>query len=188
MSLPALPRPTSGDICQLILQDHRTLESLLSDLRVAVQDREATRAAFAALLMAHSEGEEQAVYPSLTRTTPEVGQDEVSHGREEHAEGVAALLELLECKGVETAKFEKALEKVSAYVTHHLAEEELTILGPALTSVPEKKRREIGSQWLAARGELLDADCGSIEYVRASVEKARAEDLIPADLPDQPED
>ncbi len=185
---PTLPRPTSGDICALILDDHRTMESLLRDLRLGVQDRAATRAAFAAMLVAHSESEEQAAYGKLKQAAADVGQHEVEHGHEEHAEGTAALLELLECKGLDTKKFEDALEKVSAYVNHHFAEEELTILGPAIATVPERTRRTIGGQWLAARGALLDADCGSVENVRAIVERDRAKGVVPEELPDQPQD
>lgn len=185
---PTLPRPTSGDICALILDDHRTMESLLRDLRLGVEDRSATRAAFAAMLVAHSESEEQAAYEKLTQAAADVGQHEVEHGHEEHAEGTAALLELLECKGVTTKKFEDALEKVSAYVNHHFAEEELTILGPAIATVPEQTRRSIGAQWLAVRGKLLDDDCGSLENVRAIVERDRARGVIPKELPDQPRD
>lgn len=185
---PALPRPTSGDICALILDDHRTMESLLRDLRLGVEDRAATRAAFSAMLIAHSESEEQAVYGKLKRSAADVGQHEVEHGHEEHAEGTSALLELLECKGLKTKKFEDALEKVSAYVNHHFAEEEITILGPAIAGVPEQTRRAIGAEWLAVRGGLLDADCGSVQNVRAIVERDRAEGLVPEDLPDRPQD
>ncbi len=184
----ALPRPTSGDICALILDDHRTMESLLRDLRLGVDDRTAYRAAFSALLVAHSEAEERAVYGTLKRSAPEVGEHEVEHGHEEHAEGTAALLELLECKGANTKKFEDALEKVSSYVNHHFAEEELTILGPVMKTVPEQTRRTIGADWLVVRGELLDKDCGSIDNVRRMVQEHRAQGLIPEHLPDQPQD
>lgn len=164
------------------------MESLLRDLRLGVEDRAATRAAFSAVLVAHSESEERAVYGRLKRTAADVGQEEVEHGHEEHAEGMAALLELLECKGLATKKFEDAVEKVSAYVNHHFAEEELSIIGPALRSVPEQTRRAIGAEWLTVRGELLDGDCGSLESVRAIVARDRADGVIPGDLPDRPED
>ncbi|QQS02470.1 MAG: hemerythrin domain-containing protein [Austwickia sp.] len=188
MSDFSIPRPTSGDIVTLILDDHRWMEALLRDLRLGVCDREAARAAFAATLVAHSEGEERAVYGRLQASADDVGQEEVEHGHEEHAEGLAALLELMECKGLTTKKFEDALEKLSAYINHHLAEEEVTILGPALREVPEKRRRDIGAAWLAARGELLDAGCGSLTQVRELVAAARKAGVIPAELPDQPED
>lgn len=188
MALPPLPRPTSGDICALLLDDHRAIESLLRDLRLGVEDRAAARAAFANLLIAHAEAEEKAVYGRLAGKAADVGEHEVEHGHEEHAEGNAALLELLECTGLDTKKFEKALEKVSSYINHHLAEEELTIIGPALASVSEATRRDIGARWVAVRSELLDADCGAIDNVRRIVAAAKKDGLIPDELPAQPQD
>lgn len=188
MSDFVIPRPSSGDIITLILDDHRWMEALMRDLRIGACDRAAARAALSATLIAHSEAEEKAVYGRLAAGADEVGQEEVEHGHEEHAEGTAAMLELLECKGTDTQKFEDALEKVSAYLNHHFAEEEITILGPALRDLPEKRRRDIGSAWLAARSTLLDDDCGNIATVRALVEAARQEGVLDGELPDQPED
>ena len=52
-----IPRPTSGDVVELILEDHRLFESLLRDLRDATADREAARATLSAVLIAHGEAE-----------------------------------------------------------------------------------------------------------------------------------
>lgn len=187
MSHITLPRPTSGDIVTLILDDHRVMESLLRDLRIGAVDRETTRSTLAAALVAHAEAEEQAVYGRFAAASPEVGEEEVEHGHEEHAEGHAALLELMECKGLQTQKFEDALEKLSAYLYHHIVEEEISILGPALADLSEARRREIGSAWLQLRTELLDSDCGRIEHVRELVEEARHAGVVPEELPEQPE-
>ena len=62
-----LPRPTTGDVVDLILDDHRLFEDLLRQLRDATADREAARSALAAVLVAHGEAEEAKVYPSLVR-------------------------------------------------------------------------------------------------------------------------
>lgn len=188
--MPAIsaPRPTSGDICVLILDDHRYMEALLRDLRLGVDDRAALRAALSAALISHSEAEESEVYGRLQKAAPPVTGEEVEHGHEEHAEGTAAMLELLDCKGLDTQKFEDALLKLSAYLNHHIAEEEATILGPALKDVPEKTRRDIGARWLAARGKLLDSDCGAIDNVRRIVEADRKRGVVPEELPKQPDD
>lgn len=188
--MPAIsaPRPTSGDVCVLILDDHRYIEGLLRDLRLGVEDRAALRAALSAALVSHSEAEESEVYGRLRKAATPVTGEEVEHGHEEHAEGTAAMLELLDCRGLHTQKFQDALLKLSAYLSHHFAEEEATILGPALTDVPEKTRRDIGARWLAARGELLDSDCGATENVRRIVEADRERGVIPTELPKQPDD
>ncbi|MBW3085065.1 hypothetical protein KEM60_01257 [Austwickia sp. TVS 96-490-7B] len=188
MSEITIPRPSSGDIITLLLDDHRWMESLLRDLRVGMHDRDETRAALSASLVAHSEAEEQTVYGRFASAADEVGADEVQHGKEEHAEGTTALLDLLECKKTTTQKFDDAVEKLSAYLHHHIAEEEITVLGPAARDVPEQRRHEIGAAWLTARSALLDADCGTLDNVRELVDAAREEGLVEGELPDQPQE
>lgn len=175
-----IPRPTNGDVVELILADHRLFESLLRELRDDTSDREAARQAFAELHVAHALSEESEVYPRLERKDA-ISDHEEEHGREEHAEGHEALLALLECVGTNTQKFEDALEELATAVNHHLAEEETSILNPARSEVSEADRRALGERWLAARNEKLAQGCASVEQVRAIVKKAYGEDLLPAD-------
>src|ERR1044072_1319558 len=107
MTVIDLGRPVQGDVVDLILDDHRRFESLLRDLRDSSSDRDAVRPAFAALHVAHAEAEETYVYPKLRRKRA-VGEHEAEHGQEEHAEGHAALLKVLELKGTDTEAFEDA--------------------------------------------------------------------------------
>ena len=86
-----LGRPTSGDVIDLILDDHRLFEALLRDLRDKSSDRDAVRRAFSALHVAHAEAEEAEVYPTL-RKKDAISDHEAEHGEEEHAEGHEALL------------------------------------------------------------------------------------------------
>lgn len=181
-----VPRPTSGDVVEVILDDHRALESLLRDLRNSSLDRDAARQAFAALLIAHGEAEEAVVYPRLQRKTSGVGEHEAEHGEEEHAEGNQALLELLEVAGTDTQKYDDAAEKLSAYVYHHVVEEELTILNPARDEMSESDRQALGAQFLEARSAELDADCGRLENVRAVVQRAKKDGKIEDELPEKP--
>src|SRR5690348_14595849 len=145
MTMIDLGRPVAGDVIDLIIEDHRRFESLLRDLRNVESDREAVRAAFSALHVAHAEAEEKYVYPVLRRKTS-ADAEEVDHGKEEHAEGNEALLTLLECAGTDTQKFEDALEKLAELVNHHLTEEELTILNPAREEVSDAVKAELGEQ------------------------------------------
>ena len=78
-----IPRPVSGDVVDLILDDHRLFETLLREMRDSTADRAGARAAFADVLVAHGEAEEQEVYPRLKRRTEDVGEHEVEHGEEE---------------------------------------------------------------------------------------------------------
>lgn len=172
-----LGRPVSGDVVDLILEDHRRFEHLLRQLRDSSQDRESVRQAFAALHVAHAEAEERYVYPKL-RKRDAISEHEAEHSEKEHAEGNAALLELLELKGTDTQAFDDAVEKLTAAVSHHLSEEELTILNPARAEVSEKVRVELGEQFATERNAQVDADCGRIDNVRRIVAQAAKEGLL----------
>ena len=134
-----LPRPTEGDVLDLILDDHRLFESLLRDLRDSSADRDAVRRTFAALHVAHAEAEEAKVYPTLRRKKA-IGEHEAEHGEEEHAEGNEALLAVLEAEQLEGEEFDDLVEELAGKVNHHLTEEELTILNPAREEVAEDVR------------------------------------------------
>jgi len=167
-----LGRPVSGDVIDLILDDHRLFESLLRDLRDNSLDRDAVRQAFATLHVAHAEAEEKYVYPKLRRKDA-ISEHEAEHGQEEHAEGHEALLAVLELKGTDTQSFDDAVEKLAAAVNHHLTEEELTILNPAREEVGPQVRAELGERFARERNAQVDAGCGSVDNVRRIVDEAR---------------
>ncbi len=172
-----LGRPVSGDVVELILEDHRRFESLLRDLRDSSSDRDAVRQAFATLHVAHAEAEEQHVYPQLRRKQA-VTEHEAEHGEEEHAEGHEALLAVLELKGTDTQAFDDAVEELAKVVNHHLTEEELTILNPARDEVSETARAELGEAFATARNAAIDAGCGTLAQVRRIVASARKAGLL----------
>ena len=172
-----LGRPVSGDVVELILDDHRRFETLLRQLRDSSSDRDAVRHAFAALHVAHAEAEETHVYPTL-RKKHAIGEHEEHHGHEEHAEGNEALLAVLELKGTDTEAFDDAVEELTRLVNHHLTEEELTILNPARTDVSDNVRAELGLAFATERNRQIDEDCGRIENVRRIVAEAEKEGLL----------
>ena len=169
-----LGRPMSGDVVELILDDHRRFETLLRDLRDSTSDRDAVRQAFATLHVAHALAEERFVYPKL-RTKRAVTEHEAEHGEEEHAEGHEALLAVLELKGTDTQAFDDAVEELAKVVNHHLTEEELTILNPAREEVGEQVRADLGDAFLKERNQLIDDGCGTLTEVRKIVAAARRE-------------
>ena len=177
----AIPRPVSGDVVDLILEDHRLFESLMREMRDSTADRAGAREAFADVLIAHGEAEEHHVYPRLEKKTEDVEEEEVHHGEEEHAQINEALLELLECRGTDTQKFDDAVEKMNEVLQHHLTEEELTILNPAREEVSDAERASLGEAFLKARSEHLDARAGSVDNVRRLVEEAHDKGLLPAE-------
>jgi hemerythrin superfamily protein len=170
-------RPTSGDVVDLILEDHRLFEDLLRECRRVDRDRAASRRTLAELLVAHAEAEEQHVYPRLRRRDA-ISEHEAEHGEEEHADITEALLEFLEAKGTDTQKYDDTLERLSSVVAHHAVEEELTILNPARTDVSADARAELGRMFAVTRNRLLDAGCASPAQVRSLLEQAVVEGTI----------
>ncbi len=186
MTVIDLGRPVSGDVVDLILDDHRRFEELLRDLRDSSSDRDAVRRAFATLHVAHAEAEERWVYPKLRRKRA-ISEDEAEHGEEEHAEGNQALLAVLELKATDTQAFDDAVEELAKVVNHHLTEEELTILNPAREEVGERVRAELGEAFATERNKQVDDDCGAIENVRRIVGRARQEGQLDDDGEDAEE-
>jgi hemerythrin superfamily protein len=173
-----LERPASGDVVDLILADHRTFESLLRELRDSTADRDATRATFAALHVAHAEAEELHVYPEL-RQEDAITSGEATHSEHEHAEGHQALLRVL-LADLDGDEFDALVEELAEKVNHHLTEEELTILNPAREEVDEDLRFRLGVAFVEERNRLIDEDCGDVENVLAIVAEARENGLLDA--------
>lgn len=65
--------------------------------------------------------------------------------------------------------WDESLEDLVKAVSHHLDEEERTILNGARENVPDERRTELGAAFLRERERQLAAGCGSVENVRALV-------------------
>lgn len=156
------------DVVAVILKDHRTMEDLFRRMRSVEADRAGALEKFSALLIAHGEAEESQVYGALKRFR-NVDNEEVEHGTEEHAEGNKALLALLEVDEVGSETWDSRLEDLAKAVSHHLDEEERTILNDARENVPDERRAELGAAFLREREKHLSSDCGRIENVRRIV-------------------
>ncbi|MCX4632176.1 hemerythrin domain-containing protein [Streptomyces sp. NBC_01443] len=164
----AVDKQENQDVVAVILKDHRTMEDLFRRMRSVEEDRAGALAKLSALLIAHGEAEESEVYGALKRFK-DVDNEEVEHGTEEHAEGNEALLALLEVSEVGSDEWDARLEDLVKAVSHHLDEEERTILNGARENVPDERRAELGAAFLRERQRQLEADCGSIGNVRAVV-------------------
>jgi hemerythrin-like domain-containing protein len=160
------------DVVDLIIDDHRLFEDLLRQVRNVEADREAALSELSAVLVAHAEAEEREVYPELRYKADEVTREEVEHGTEEHAEGHAALLRVLEIDDLDSEEFGEAVEGLTKALAHHLDEEERTILNPAREEVSDVVRERLGIAFKQERHSQLDADCGAIENVRRLVEES----------------
>lgn len=166
------------DVVDLILGDHAEFERLLRLLRSDVADRATALGEFADLLVSHAEAEESQVYPTLRSKVPSDDEDEVAHGREEHAEGHEELLALLEVNDVDSDAFSTQLEEVSEVVMHHLDEEERGVLNLARAHVADDVRAELGRAFMKARADQLASGAGSVDNVRRLVDEAKQEGLL----------
>ena len=164
-----IPRPDSGDVVEMILEDHRLFEHLLRELRNEQNDRDALRRQLSELLVAHGEAEESKVYPQLERRNA-IDEEEAEHGEKEHQEGYETVLPLLEATELYDEAFSNLLHEFSETLLHHLDEEERDILNPAREDVSEQDRADLGAAWLAERNRMLDEGCGSVEQVRVLVD------------------
>ena len=167
-----IPRPTEGDVVDLILADHRLFEDLLHQLRDVTQDRVAVRKALADVVAAHAEAEEAYVYPTLVRKQA-VDEEDVEHGTHEHLEGNEKLLALLEVEDVDSEDFGEAVEELTKALAHHLDEEEREILNPARTDVEDSVKRDLGTKFAGERNRQLDLHAGDPDNLRTLIEKER---------------
>ncbi|MFI6417254.1 hemerythrin domain-containing protein [Streptomyces sp. NPDC050842] len=158
------------DVVAAILKDHRTMEDLFRRMRSVESDRPAALKEFSALLVAHGEAEEAEVYGALKRFR-DIDDEEVEHGTEEHAEGNKALLALLEVEDVGSDEWDSRLEDLVEAVSHHVDEEERTILNGARENVPAERRAELAAAFLEERAKQLASECGSVENVRTVVNR-----------------
>jgi hemerythrin-like domain-containing protein len=170
-----IPRPTEGDVIDLILADHRLFEELLRQLRDETNDREGLRTIMSRLLVAHAEAEEKVVYPQF-RQKRAIDAEEAEHGSHEHDEGHEALLALLEVKDTAGEEFSEALKSLSSALHHHLDEEEREILNPARHDLSDQVRTELGAAFARQRINQMDNDCGDVSNVRRLVERAHERD------------
>jgi Hemerythrin HHE cation binding domain len=167
-----IPRPTDGDVVDLILTDHRLFEDLLHQLRDVTCDRAAVRKALADVVAAHAEAEEKHVYPTLVRKDA-VEEDDVEHSTHEHLEGNEKLLALLEVSDVSSEEFGQAVEDLTKALAHHLDEEEREILNPARTDVTDDVRRDLGGKFAAERNAALDRGAGDPDNLRRLIAAER---------------
>ncbi|MEO6143937.1 MAG: hypothetical protein ABIP19_08170 [Dermatophilaceae bacterium] len=67
------------------------------------------------------------------------------------------------------------MEELQKAPTHHIGEEEQTILNPARSDVDDSTRRRLGVAFARVRADCLDAGVGDIDYVCKLVTKARGQ-------------
>lgn len=141
----------AGDVVDLIMQDHREVEQMFQKLQTDPASRAGLVPVLTTLLAAHSRAEESEVYPAAAEAG---GADDVEHSQEEHVEADELLAQLAETDP-ESPQFEEVLGKVVEAVSHHIEEEETTVLPHLRERLAEDRRAELGEAFLASRAEHL---------------------------------
>jgi hemerythrin superfamily protein len=139
------------DVVDLIVQDHRELQRMFEELRSDPSKRRALAPVMSTLLFAHSRAEESEVYP---RARAAGGQDDVEHSQEEHLEA-DQLAERLTTLDPESSEFGDVLEELIDAVTHHLQEEEESVLPHMRERMSTDELNDLGERFLAVRTEHL---------------------------------
>jgi hemerythrin superfamily protein len=140
------------DVVDLIMQDHREVERLFAELKNHPEKRPLLTPVMCGLLVAHSRAEEAEVYPAARQEAGE--SDEVEHSQEEHAEAEQLLAKLLDCD-YDSPQYEQMLLKVVDAVTHHVEEEEKSVLPGMRTKLSAERRNQLGERFASSRAEHL---------------------------------
>jgi hemerythrin superfamily protein len=140
------------DVVDLIMQDHREVERLFDELKNHPEKRPLLTPVLCGLLVAHSRAEESEVYPVAKDEAGET--DEVEHSQEEHAEAERLLAELLDCE-YDSPQYDEKLQKVVEAVTHHVEEEEKTVLPGMRKGLSAERRYQLGERFARSRADHL---------------------------------
>ena len=142
----------SEDVVDLIMQDHREVEGLFEKLKGEPDVRAGLTPILVTLLAAHSRAEEAEVYPAARDEAGEA--DDVAHSQEEHLLADRLLAELIECDPSASA-YDDKLAEVTDAITHHIEEEEKTVLPGLRNRLDDARRAELGAAFLKSRQEHL---------------------------------
>ena len=158
-------------IADLIRADHREFKRLFGEFDDHAK-RPLSAPVLVALLAAHARAEEAHVYPALRAHTD--AEDAVEHSQEEHVEADQLAMRLME-HDLEDSAFDDLLANLVKAVTHHLEEEEETVL-PKLDQLSEENQRALAHAWLEERAHHLCS--GVIDLTKAELaQQAKNEGL-----------
>jgi hemerythrin superfamily protein len=147
----------AADVVDLIMSDHREVERLFDILKNQRDQRLNALPVVTTLLVAHSRAEEAEVYP-VARDEVGIAED-VAHSQEEHLAAELLLKRLLETDP-ESKQFDTVLEQVIEDVTHHVEEEESSVLPAMRERLSDARRTELAHAFARSRAEHLGEQPG----------------------------
>lgn len=140
------------DVVDLIMQDHREFERLFERMKAEPDQRPMLVPIVSALLVAHSRAEEMEVYPAARDEAGET--DDVAHSQEEHAQA-EEILERLKVIDHNSDEFHSTLDELIEAITHHLEEEEESVLPGLREKLSTQRLQELGEAFITARAEHM---------------------------------
>ncbi|MFJ6672815.1 hemerythrin domain-containing protein [Actinosynnema sp. NPDC091369] len=140
------------DVVDLIMQDHREVERLFAELKDHPEKRPLLVPVLVSVLTAHSRAEEAEVYPVAKDEAGET--DEVEHSQEEHAEAEQLLAKLAGTDPTSPA-FDDVLRELVESVTHHVEEEESSVLPGMRERLDDRRREELGRAFAESRARHM---------------------------------
>lgn len=165
------------DVVDLIMQDHREVERLFAELKASPEKRAGLVPVLTTLLTAHSRAEEAEVYPVAA---DEAGNpDDVAHSQEEHVLA-DQLLARLAGTDADAPEFEDALDELVEAVTHHVGEEESTVLPHMRANLSTARLQELGVAFLSSRKEHLGEQPGDIRKSELLQQASNADIGVPS--------
>ena len=165
------------DVVDLIEQDHVELKRLFDELRNNPETRAANTPVMITLLTAHSRAEEAEVYPAARDAG---GADEVKHSQEEHLEADQLAAQVAQTDP-DSDEFLTNLQKLVDAVTHHMEEEESTVLPGMRQRMDAETLSTLGEAFLASRAEHLGDQPQDITKEELEQQAENAEKDVPSD-------
>jgi hemerythrin-like domain-containing protein len=145
------------DVVDMIMADHREVERLFDLLENQPDQRARNLPVLSTLLIAHSRAEEAEVYPAAKE---EAGaSEEVAHSQEEHVEA-EQILERLKAADPNSTEFSRVLAELVEAVSHHVEEEESSVLPAMRTGLADSRRQELADAFAQSRAEHLGDEPG----------------------------
>lgn len=172
-----------SDVVDLIEKDHREVERLLAEIESDPVARPGLIPVLTSLLTAHSRAEESEIYPAVAEAG---GADDVAHSQAEHLEA-DQILEDLAAADPESDEAVALIADLTEAITHHIEEEEETVLPHLRDRIDPDRREELRQAFLDVRAERLgdqpdDITRDDLRQQARNVELEGASDLDKAEL------
>ena len=144
------------DIIEIIKEQHRQVDELLTRAAEEGSDKAALLQQVAGMLLPHSAAEEDFVYPAIRDAAGEAG-DEVADGATEHHQ-IEEMLQNLLRGDPDDPGFDGTIAAIAGELRHHVQEEEEELLPILEQRLDEQQREQMGRRFAeATSGQLPDA-------------------------------